>query len=147
MRIITVEEHFVTPAFVAGPGKASTDNFRTWRPGGGVIVDKLSDLGAGRIAEMDAAGVDVQVLSLNSPGVEQSERDAQVRLGNTEDLLRLPHRMIDLDALIPERIPQGFGNLLDVTPTLVDEQQIKVGVRAELASAVSADGDKSDLPG
>ena len=80
-------------------------------------------------------------------GVEQSERDAQVRLGNTEDLLRLPHRMIDLDALIPERIPQGFGNLLDVTPTLVDEQQIKVGVRAELASAVSADGDKSDLPG
>ena len=78
MRIITVEEHFVTPAFVAGPGKISTEFFRTSWPGGAVIVDKLSNVGDGRIAEMDAAGVDVQVLSLNSPGVEQAEPDDAV---------------------------------------------------------------------
>jgi hypothetical protein len=31
----------------------------------------LSDLGDNRIAEMDAAGIDMQILSLTSPGVEQ----------------------------------------------------------------------------
>jgi predicted TIM-barrel fold metal-dependent hydrolase len=35
------------------------------------ILEQVSDLGDGRIAEMDAAGIDMQVLSLNSPGVEQ----------------------------------------------------------------------------
>jgi len=37
----------------------------------GRILAQLGDLGEKRIAEMDAAGIDLQVLSLNSPGVEQ----------------------------------------------------------------------------
>jgi uncharacterized protein len=78
MRTIAIEEHFVTPAFVAGPGKVSTERFRTSRPGGGAIIEKLSDVGDKRVAEMDAAGIDMQVLSLNSPGVEQSEPDVAV---------------------------------------------------------------------
>lgn len=80
MRVIAIEEHFITPAFVAGPGKVSTERFRTGRPGGAAIVDKLSELGDKRVAEMDAAGVDMQVLSLNSPGVEQSEAEEAVAL-------------------------------------------------------------------
>ncbi len=88
MRIIAIEEHFVTPAFVAGPGKISTEQFRTFRPGGAAIVDKLSNLGDMRIADMDAAGVDIQVLSLNSPGVEQSEpADAIACARDANDLL------------------------------------------------------------
>jgi hypothetical protein len=75
MRTIAVEEHFVTPAFVAGPGKISTERFRTSRPGAAAIIEKLSHVGDTRVAEMDAAGIDMQVLSLNSPGVEQSEPD------------------------------------------------------------------------
>lgn len=78
MRTIAVEEHFVTPAFVAGPGKLSTERFRTGRPGGVAIIEKLSDVGDKRVAEMDAAGIDMQVLSLNSPGVEQSETDVAI---------------------------------------------------------------------
>jgi predicted TIM-barrel fold metal-dependent hydrolase len=35
------------------------------------ILSQLRDLDTGRIAEMDAAGIDVQMLSLNSPGLEQ----------------------------------------------------------------------------
>jgi len=33
-----------------------------------------------RIAEMDAAGIDMQVLSLNSPGVEQAETAEQLSI-------------------------------------------------------------------
>jgi predicted TIM-barrel fold metal-dependent hydrolase len=75
MKVIAIEEHFVTPAFVAGPGKVSTERFRTSRPGGAAIIEKLSEVGNLRVAEMDAAGIDMQVLSLNSPGVEQAEPD------------------------------------------------------------------------
>ena len=73
MRVITVEEHFITPAFAAGPGKATTERFRNSRAGGALIVERLFEVGDKRVAEMDAAGIDVQVLSLNSPGVEQVE--------------------------------------------------------------------------
>ena len=73
MRTIAVEEHFVTPAFVEGPGKDFLDRFRNSGPRGAVIAGRLFELGDKRIAEMDAAGIDMQLLSLNSPGVEQSE--------------------------------------------------------------------------
>jgi predicted TIM-barrel fold metal-dependent hydrolase len=70
MRTITLEEHFATPAFLDGPGR----HLRAM-PGGSVglpnLVDRLLDLGEQRIRDMDAAGIDVQVLSLASPGTEQ----------------------------------------------------------------------------
>jgi predicted TIM-barrel fold metal-dependent hydrolase len=78
MRTITVEEHFVTPVFLAGPGKDFIANFRNAGPAGMVIADRLSDLGDKRVAEMDAAGIDMQVVSLNAPGVEQAEPDEAV---------------------------------------------------------------------
>jgi len=78
MRTIAVEEHFVTQAFVAGPGKGFLDRFRNSGPRGAIIADRLFEVSDKRIAEMDAAGVDMQVLSLNSPGVEQIEADEAV---------------------------------------------------------------------
>ncbi len=73
MRTIAVEEHFVTPAFVEGPGKGFLDRFRNSGPRGALIAERLFELGDKRVAEMDAAGIDMQLLSLNSPGVEQLE--------------------------------------------------------------------------
>lgn len=35
------------------------------------VLERLQDLDSKRIAEMDEAGIDMQILSLNSPGVEQ----------------------------------------------------------------------------
>ncbi|MFP5205938.1 MAG: amidohydrolase family protein [Acidobacteriota bacterium] len=61
MRTIALEEHITTPAlqeaFAAGTRGAPSEYVRT-------IQEKLLDLGAGRIADMDAAGIDMQVLSL-----------------------------------------------------------------------------------
>jgi predicted TIM-barrel fold metal-dependent hydrolase len=78
MRTIAIEEHFVTPAYIAGPGKVSSERFRTMRAGGSTVLEKLLEVGDKRVAEMDAAGIDMQVLSLNSPGVEQAEPDVAV---------------------------------------------------------------------
>ncbi len=78
MRTITLEEHFVSPGFLAGPGKHFIEQLRSRGPRGVRIGEQLQDVGGQRVAEMDAAGIDVQVLSLNSPGVEQAEPSEQL---------------------------------------------------------------------
>jgi len=71
MRTITLEEHFVTPAFLDGPGRRLKDAAKI--PGSPVagVPERLCDIGEGRIAEMDAANISMQVLSLTAPGMEQ----------------------------------------------------------------------------
>lgn len=71
MRVIATEEHVVTPAVVAAWRRLDPE----WRDVGfedstqGKPGKALLDLGDGRIAAMDAAGIDVAVLSLTTPGV------------------------------------------------------------------------------
>ena len=88
MRTIVLEEHFASPGFLHGPGhelKAQALKF------GALAVrlfDQLCDVGEKRIAEMDAARIDVQVLSLTSPGTEQLEGDdAMVLARESNDFL------------------------------------------------------------
>jgi predicted TIM-barrel fold metal-dependent hydrolase len=84
MRTITLEEHYATQALLDAPAPNAPYDLRAFPP----LVAQLCDIDAGRIAAMDAAGIDVQVLSLTSPGVEQLEaadavavaRDANDRL-------------------------------------------------------------------
>jgi predicted TIM-barrel fold metal-dependent hydrolase len=80
MRTITLEEHFVSPGFLAGPGKDFAAQLRNRGPRGVRMGEQLQDIGDRRIAEMDAAGIDMQVLSLNSPGVEQAEAAEQLSI-------------------------------------------------------------------
>ena len=80
MRTITLEEHFISPGFLAGPGKEFAEQLRSRGPRGVRICEQLQDIGDQRIAEMDAAGIDMQVLSLNSPGVEQAEAAEQISI-------------------------------------------------------------------
>lgn len=58
MRIIALEEHIATPELLKARAQSWQDTPSIQALGG-----KLLDLGDGRIADMDAAGIDVQVLS------------------------------------------------------------------------------------
>jgi uncharacterized protein len=59
MRVIAVEEHFTTHELTAAEGIR-----------GGGPIEQLLDLGERRIAAMDEAGVDLQVISTRAPAVQ-----------------------------------------------------------------------------
>jgi predicted TIM-barrel fold metal-dependent hydrolase len=44
------------------------------------LAERLDDVGQGRIAEMDAAGIDLQVLSHANPGLQKLDAETAVRL-------------------------------------------------------------------
>ena len=88
MKTITLEEHFVSPSFLEGPGKGLKEQAKNPESYIGKLFKQLCDLGDKRIAEMDAAGIDVQVLSLNSPGVEQLDAEEARKIAKeTNDFL------------------------------------------------------------
>ena len=126
MRTITLEEHFVTPAFMEGPGRELGEHVRAGRGQSPMalinahLVEQLLDLDNLRIADMDAGGIDVQVLSLNSPGVEQLEpaaaetlaRQANDHLG--EAVRRHPNRFAGF-ATLPTTAPDIAASELERT--------------------------------
>jgi predicted TIM-barrel fold metal-dependent hydrolase len=76
MRIITLEEHFVTAEFLKAAAAFLPDN-----PHLREIRAKLLDLGSPRIAAMDEAGIDLQVLSFAAAlGLDKLDASASVAL-------------------------------------------------------------------
>lgn len=103
MRTIGLEEHFVTAELAGyGAGTASIAQPQVWKEASRRLLDFTGE----RLEGMDAAGLDVQVLSLNSPGI-QAERDpapAVARAAAVNDLLA------EVIAEHPTRFA-GFGAL------------------------------------
>jgi predicted TIM-barrel fold metal-dependent hydrolase len=114
-RTIALEEHYATPAFWEGPGRQLRNQSQSANPQAASqaarIVDQASDLDDGRIAAMDAAGVDVQVLSLHSPGVEQLE---------VTQAIELSHDANDRLAEAVRRHPSRFAGLATLPTTAPD---------------------------
>ncbi len=115
MRIIGLEEHFLTPAFLDGPGislkkqgQAADSKIASRYT---MLINQLSDLDDGRLAAMDAVGIDVQVLSVHSGGLEQLDPPAAAALArDTNDWLanavrRHPSRFVGL-ATLPTMEPE-----------------------------------------
>jgi len=111
MRTIALEEHFATPKFLER-------NRINPPPGAANIEERLTNLGEGRIAEMDAAGIDVQVLSLTEPGAESLDpADAEAVAREANDYLlaaveRNPKRLAGFAAL-PTPSPQNAARELE----------------------------------
>jgi predicted TIM-barrel fold metal-dependent hydrolase len=81
MRIIAIEEHFLTPLYREKVGANDYRNFYLTSRGeqmGHDIIEQNMDLGAKRLAHMDAHGVDVQVLSFGSPGPQVFAADVAI---------------------------------------------------------------------
>jgi len=81
MKTIAIEEHFITPMYRE---KVAANEFRNFyltsrsEQIGHDIAEQNADLGAKRLAHMDAAGVDVQVLSFGSPGPQGFGADVAI---------------------------------------------------------------------
>jgi predicted TIM-barrel fold metal-dependent hydrolase len=117
MRTITLEEHYASPAFLDGPGRMLREQPRmTGRPGFGSMAEDLSDLGEKRIAEMDAAGIDVQVLSLTDPSVQQLDATGAVELAREAN-----DYLAEAVGLHPTRFA-GFATLPTAAPDIAADE-------------------------
>ncbi|MGH3630348.1 MAG: amidohydrolase family protein [Sciscionella sp.] len=133
MKIIALEEHYAHPAvFQALPNNMfklafdvlkDTGRFGDADPKSGLLAG-VGDLGDGRIAAMDAAGIDVQILS-NAPGPEAVEPPLAVELARQAN-----DTVAAAVAKHPDRF-LGFATLPMRDPT---------AAAAELERAVSALG-------
>ena len=118
MRTIALEEHFASPGFINGPGREFKEQVLKSGIRGAKVFDQVCDVGAKRIAEMDAAGIDMQVLSLNYPGVEQLEAVEAISAAReandflTEAVKNNPMRFAGLAAL-PTAAPDKAAEELD----------------------------------
>jgi predicted TIM-barrel fold metal-dependent hydrolase len=110
MRTIALEEHYATTKFLNGPG--------SWHKSRPALAEALADLGDGRIAAMDDAGIDLAVLSLAAPGVEQLDgpnavhqaRDCNDELAAA--VQKYPDRLAGFAAL-PISAPDAAADELD----------------------------------
>jgi uncharacterized protein len=83
----------------------------------GPSLEPLTDVDAKRLAAMDAAGVDVAVLSLNAPGVEQLEPAVGTRVAReandalAEAIDRHPDRFLGFAALAAKDVDSAVAEL------------------------------------
>jgi predicted TIM-barrel fold metal-dependent hydrolase len=134
MKRIDFEAHFLTreyvkvlsknkgyPRYVEDEQTKSRQWFYTADAGlqlGDFLLDRLLDLGEGRLKIMDEAGVDVQVLSLTAPGLEQLDPGTGTSLAKktnnalAEVIQKHPDRFLGFAALAPQN-PEGASDELE----------------------------------
>lgn len=95
MRIVTIEEHFSYE-----PVTKYCEVIELFRKYGNPACDKLPDLEDGRLADMNSAGIDYQLLSLLDPGVQELD---------TKTAIPLAKEANDYLARIVEKHPDRFG--------------------------------------
>ena len=125
-KVIGFEEHYKLPAIQ----EANRDNpgelvYDVWKKAGRFQTDAqggwpagIYDLGEGRIAAMDAAGIDVQILSHTAPGPETLEPSLAVDLAKQANdavaaaVSKYPERFLGF-ATLPMRNPEAAASELE----------------------------------
>ncbi len=110
MKLIAIEEHFLTPevkaAWLAAP--IADDSTRL---NAGLIDERLCDLKEGRLQLMDETGVDVQVLALTAPGLHNL----------TGESVALARKTNDFAAMIVASCPKRFQGLATLPVSVPNE--------------------------
>jgi uncharacterized protein len=129
MRTITLEEHYAMPGFFDGPGRELKHRAETVGGRYANLIERLCDIGAKRLTEMDAAGIDMQVLSLTAPGVEQLEAAEAIPLAREAN---------DYLADAVKKNPARFAGLATVPTSAPDKAaaELETRVRAGFKGAV-----------
>ncbi|HEY0183474.1 MAG TPA: amidohydrolase family protein [Rhodopila sp.] len=124
MRVVALEEHYTVPRIVAGiaPDAIARRGF----PGPDAVWsqtikrNELADLGDARLADMDAGGITVQVLSVAGPGADVVPGQAGVDMARAyndalaEACARHPTRYRGF-AHLPLLVPEAAADELDRT--------------------------------
>ena len=127
VRTIALEEHFWTAELAAPPG---TGPLATW---GQRVDDQLRDLGQARLADMDANGIDLQVISHAGPAAQA--------LDGARGLARASEANDQLAAAVrahPDRLA-GFATLPTADPAAAaDERERAVRALGLLGALVNS---------
>lgn len=114
MRIVALEEHFTVPKIVSRIDPAAIR--RRGFPGPDFVWaqttkrNELADLGEARIADMDASGITVQVLSVAGPGADLVPGEAGIALARDYN-----NALAEAVARHPDRY-RGFAHLPLLAP-------------------------------
>jgi predicted TIM-barrel fold metal-dependent hydrolase len=110
MKIVSIEEHFLTPEISAAWDASTIGSEGTAVFEQGEIGERMKDVGKGRLALMDESGIDVQVLSVTTPALHNLEPEESVGLAQETNNL-----VADTIAKHPTRF-QGFAVLPMAAP-------------------------------
>jgi len=129
-KLISIEEHCLTTDIRAAWTASSIGQEGTGGFDRGEIEERLDDLGPRRLALMDESGVDIQVLSVTTPGLNNLAPEESVNLARrTNDLLAATI------AKYPSRF-QGFAVLPTAAPTDASSELERSVTQLGLAGAM-----------
>lgn len=117
-RRISVEECFSTKEIDAARAKLGGYSIQAPQANRERLHVRLEDIGAGRIAQMDADGVAVQILSLCAPGVQDFPADRARGLATdandqmVEAIRRHPTRYAGLATLVPQDVAFSVAEIV-----------------------------------
>ena len=118
MRVISLEDHFWTADIARAIGALRNPDAASGTP----LEADLADLGERRLAAMDEAGIDLQVISHTTPGVQHLDPDTAIALARAaNDALALavtehPDRFAGF-ATLPTSAPEAAADELERSVT------------------------------
>lgn len=118
IKLISVEESFLIPEII-DELKRLAGGVPSMKSGpiAGPFMPRLLDIGAGRIAEMDADGVDIQVLAVTAPGVQKFDPQTGLSLAKlandrlAETISAYPDRYAGLAVAPPQAAREAAKEL------------------------------------
>jgi len=120
-QVIAIEEHYFDSEILSHYGEGER------RAG---LRERLEDVGAKRIADMDRAGIDIQVLSHAAPGTHRMDADKAVPLARGAN-----DRLRDLVRANPQRFA-GFATLPASDPQAAADELERAVMKLDLKGAM-----------